>query len=378
MTVGGRGGPTWATARPVWRPSAALGAVLLLAWAGSVGGARGQDQTAVVEGDLTCHPLQHHGFIPPMTVYAREVHTGRTFTVRTRENQERYRIRVAAPGTYVVFSRVWPKDTDRGLTFDVLYSRRVLCGEGRECLDGRPVPVSVRSGQRRGGVDLCSPSPWTTGLVERPGGSPAVLPGSDARSLEEVRAAWRRLLDLRTYRARARAWDDEIVFELERQGQRYALRVVDISWGRNVEGARRETVRIGSHAWESRVSPARGKREVFCWRVHPDAVPFPLSLFPEPGSPAVEEVVSVRRVGDRAEAGDARLVRVYEWRSRLAMVRAWQVGGILDVDRASGLPVRMTFQGERHSRSFKKLRESFTVQYYDFNAPLRVSKPAGC
>jgi len=161
----------------------------LLAWAGSVGEARGQDRTAAVEGDLTCHPLQHHGSIPPMTVYAREVHTGRTFTVRTRENQERYRIRVAAPGTYVVFSRVWPKDTDVGLTFDVLYSRRVLCGEGRECLDGGPIPVSVRSGQRRGGVDLCSPSPWTTGLVERPGGSPAVLPGSDARSLEEVRAA---------------------------------------------------------------------------------------------------------------------------------------------------------------------------------------------
>jgi hypothetical protein len=295
-----------------------------------------------------------------MTLYAREVHTGRTFVVRTRTNQERYGIRVLAPGTYVVFSRASRQGAGTDRDHDSLYSRAVPCGMWLGCLDNRPIPVAVRPGQRQDGVDVCDvASLWTPGLFQRAGGVPAALPGSDARSLQEVKAAWRRLLGLRTYRARVRI-PEELAFEVKRQGHSYAVRVARVEqhggWMR---------VRVGDHAWES--VHARGKSS--CLRLRPGEVPLPPSVFPQPGSPAVEEVVAVRRVGDRAEARGARLVSVYEWRSRLAMVRGWQVGGSLHVDRASGLPVWMTFEAER---------EKFTAEYYDFNAPVRVTKPAGC
>jgi len=45
------------------------------------------------------------------------------------------------------------------------------------------------------------------------------------------------------------------------------------------------------------------------------------------------------------------------------------LAGTLHVDQASGLPVWMAFETER---------QKFTAEYYDFNAPVRVTKPAGC
>ena len=60
---------------------------------------------------------------------------------------------------------------------------------------------------------------------------------------------------------------------------------------------------------------------------------------------------------------------VYGWRSRLAMVTGWQVGGSFGRYQAGGLRMWMSSEAER---------QRFTVEYYDFNAPVRVTRPAGC
>ena len=189
----------------------------------------------------------------------------------------------------------------------------------------------------------------------------------DARAWEEMTSAWRRLQGLRGYRSRQRNADGtlEMVFELARNAQGHAVRVVT-TVRQGGQQFRTETVRVGGSAWQVMLMPHGGST---CREIPLDRVPPGPFLFPGPvGGTATEEVVSARRVGPGTSPRGAP-VTVYEWRSRRADEADWKVSVTLHVDRASGLPVWMTFETER---------QKFTTEYYDFNAPVRVAKPAGC
>jgi hypothetical protein len=204
-------------------------------------------------------------------------------------------------------------------------------------------------------------------LSAQPRASERVRVEGDARAWEEITSAWRRLQDLRGYRVRMRNVDGtlEMVFEFERSAQGGKVRVVT-TVRQGGQEFRTETVRVGDSAWQVMPMPRAGAS---CRQIPPDRVPPGPSLFPEPGGgTAAEEVVWARRVGPGTSPRGAP-VTVYEWRSRKADEADWKVSGTLHVDRASGLPAWMSFETDR---------QKFTAEYYDFNAPVQVTKPAGC
>ncbi len=189
----------------------------------------------------------------------------------------------------------------------------------------------------------------------------------DARAWEEMMSAWERLQGLQAYRVRQRNPDGtlEMVFEFERTPRGHAVRIVTTVRHGGQE-IRSETVRIGDLAWQVMPMPGGGST---CRQIPPDRVPPGAFVLPEPGGgTAAEEVVWARRVGPGTSPRGAP-VTVYEWRSRRADEVEWKVTGTLHVDQASGLPVWMTFEAER---------QRFTAEYYDFNASVRVTRPAGC
>jgi hypothetical protein len=197
--------------------------------------------------------------------------------------------------------------------------------------------------------------------------APKVRVEGDARAWKEMTSAWKGLQDLRGYRARQRSADGalEMVFESERIPQGRALRIVSTMRYGGQE-IRSETVLLGNQAWQVMSMPGGGGT---CRPIPLDRVPPGPFAFPGTGEGrAGEEVVWARRVGPGTSPKGA-AVTVYEWRSRRAGEAEWKVTGTLHVDRASGLPVWMTFEAEG---------QRFTVEYYDFNAPVRVTKPAGC
>ena len=102
-----------------------------------------QPQPGVIAGKL-CYPSD---YIPPMTIYAREVNAGETVSIHVPVDTARYEIGVPA-GTYIVFA--WP-DTGIGGS----YSEFVPCGLSVECTDHTPIPVPVAAGQRVTGIDIC-------------------------------------------------------------------------------------------------------------------------------------------------------------------------------------------------------------------------------
>jgi len=204
-------------------------------------------------------------------------------------------------------------------------------------------------------------------LSAQSGASPGVRVEGDARAWEEMTSAWKRLQDLRGYRIRQRNADGtlEMVFESERTAQGRALRIVTTVRHGGQE-MRSEMVLVGDQAWQVMSMPGGGST---CRQIPPDRVPPGPFAFPGTGEGrAGEEVVWARRVGP-GTSPQGTPVTVYEWRNRRVNKADWMVTGTLHVDRASGLPVWMTFEVER---------QRFTVEYYDFNAPVRVTRPAGC
>jgi hypothetical protein len=204
-------------------------------------------------------------------------------------------------------------------------------------------------------------------LFAQSGASPGVRVEGDAQAWGEVMSAWKRLQDLRGYRVRQRSADGalETVAEFERTAQGRAARVVaTVRYGG--QEMRSEMVLVGNQAWQIMPIPGGGST---CRQIPLDRVPPGPFVFPGTGEGrAGEEVVWVRRVGPGTSPRGAP-VTVYDWRARRVNEADWTVTGTLHVDQASGLPVWMTFEAER---------QRFTVEYYDFNAPVRVTRPAGC
>jgi hypothetical protein len=204
-------------------------------------------------------------------------------------------------------------------------------------------------------------------LFAQSGASPGVRVEGDARAWEEIMSAWKRLRALQGYRARQRSADGtlEMVSEFERTAQGHAVRIVTtVRYGG--QETRSEMVLVGNQAWQVMLMPGGGST---CRQIPLDRVPPGPFVFPgtDEGR-AAEEVVWVRRVGPGTSPRGAP-VTVYDWRARRVDEADWKVTGTLHVDQASGLPVWMTFEAER---------QRFTVEYYDFNAPVRVTRPAGC
>ncbi len=98
--------------------------------------------------------------IPPMTVYAVDQATGKSFKTQTRRPDETsYRLEGVTPGTYVVYA--WLNDRKLGGT----YSEAVPCGLDASCTDHTLIPVPVEEGQEITNVDVCD---WYGPLPPQP------------------------------------------------------------------------------------------------------------------------------------------------------------------------------------------------------------------
>src|SRR5262249_37559801 len=92
-----------------------------------------------------CYPSE---YLPPMTVYARDTKTGKTYS--TYVEDKRYTLNVPA-GTYIVFA--WTEKIP--YISGGSYSQAVPCGLHVSCSDHSPIPVTVKPGKTVTGKDIC-------------------------------------------------------------------------------------------------------------------------------------------------------------------------------------------------------------------------------
>lgn len=106
--------------------------------------------TATVYGK----PVYPSDYTPEMTVYARDLKSGKTYSVNVPESATQYKIKLPAPATYVFFS--WTKDRigvngddPKGLTRKVgaLYSHCSATKLDYSCKNHSPMPVKLKPGQ---------------------------------------------------------------------------------------------------------------------------------------------------------------------------------------------------------------------------------------
>jgi hypothetical protein len=88
--------------------------------------------------------------IPPMTIYAVDQASGKSFKKQTRKPDETsYRLDGMTPGDYVVYA--WLNDGKLGGT----YSEAVPCGLDASCTDHSLIQVTVEEGQDVMDIDVC-------------------------------------------------------------------------------------------------------------------------------------------------------------------------------------------------------------------------------
>jgi hypothetical protein len=88
--------------------------------------------------------------IPPMTIYAVDQASGKSFKKQTRKPDEMsYRLDGVTPGDYVVYA--WLNDGKLGGT----YSEAVPCGLDASCTDHSLIQVTVEEGQDVMDIDVC-------------------------------------------------------------------------------------------------------------------------------------------------------------------------------------------------------------------------------
>jgi len=107
-------------------------------------------QPTVAPGSISgklCYPGDS---IPPMTVYAVDQATGKSFKKQTRKPDETsYRLEGVPPGDYVVYA--WLNDGKLG----GMYSEAVPCGLDASCTDHSLIVVTVEEGQDVTDIDVC-------------------------------------------------------------------------------------------------------------------------------------------------------------------------------------------------------------------------------
>lgn len=108
------------------------------------------NSTATIYGK----PYYPSDYTPEMTVYARSLSTGETYSVNVPNSAPQYKIKLPAPDTYILFS--WTKERlgsqagdPKGLYRKVgaLYSHCSATVLDVSCDDHSPEPVKLKSGQ---------------------------------------------------------------------------------------------------------------------------------------------------------------------------------------------------------------------------------------
>jgi len=88
--------------------------------------------------------------IPPMTIYAVDQASGKSFKKQTRKPDETsYRLEGVTPGDYVVYA--WLNDGKLG----GMYSEAVPCGLDANCTDHSLIQVTVEEGLAVTDIDVC-------------------------------------------------------------------------------------------------------------------------------------------------------------------------------------------------------------------------------
>ncbi|HEY3291640.1 MAG TPA: carboxypeptidase-like regulatory domain-containing protein [Anaerolineae bacterium] len=92
--------------------------------------------------------------IPAMTVYARNVESGSTYTVSVAANVAVYAIRNLPVGSYIVFAWVEANGSTIMKGIGGSHSYAVSCGLSAGCTDHSPQPVEVRADQTTSGIEV--------------------------------------------------------------------------------------------------------------------------------------------------------------------------------------------------------------------------------
>ena len=107
---------------------------------------KAKNNPSIVSGK-TCYPSE---WSPPLTVYARNTKTNRTFSIKMKEDDTDYRIEISEAGEYIFF--YW---TDGNDSSGALYSKAVPCGLNINCTDHTPIVVNVKLGTKISDIDIC-------------------------------------------------------------------------------------------------------------------------------------------------------------------------------------------------------------------------------
>ncbi len=106
----------------------------------------GTNNPATVSGS-TCYPSE---YIPPLTVYARDVKTNRTYSVELKEDETSYKIKIPEEGEFLFFS--WTNEKE---SWGAIYSKAVPCGLSDTCTDHTPILVPIKLGENISKIDIC-------------------------------------------------------------------------------------------------------------------------------------------------------------------------------------------------------------------------------
>lgn len=102
-----------------------------------------QTSTAVIYGS-SFYPSD---YIPEMTVYARDVETGRTYSVQVAEEVYEYQMILSAPATYIFFSWTTDKTDPTGAVLSECDGSSVAICDHNDFSKHFPRPITLKSGQ---------------------------------------------------------------------------------------------------------------------------------------------------------------------------------------------------------------------------------------
>lgn len=102
-----------------------------------------QTSTAVIYGS----PFYPSDYTPEMMVYARDVETGRTYSVKVAEEVYEYKMILPAPATYIFFSWTTHKTDPEGAVLSKCDGSSVAICDHDDFAKHFPRPITLKSGQ---------------------------------------------------------------------------------------------------------------------------------------------------------------------------------------------------------------------------------------
>ena len=118
--------------------------------------------SAAASGKLSgslCYPSD---YLPAMTVYAREIHSGKTHSLKTQQNQKYFTFENLPFGAYQVYAYTLESLRGDGSKGSGAYTQMVPCGLTVACQDHTLIAVQVSKALQQDSVQVCD---WYGALI---------------------------------------------------------------------------------------------------------------------------------------------------------------------------------------------------------------------